>query len=129
MTPNFKALVLTYKTAPLAIREQVSLNEEASKKLLNFMRDYTGATDVLVVSTCNRTEIYYLAEQDFSNAIFKGLSLIKNTSADLEQHFTRFYDVDAVQHLFEVAMGLDAQVIGDLQISGQVKKAYQWSAD
>ena len=129
MTQNFKALVLTYKTAPLAIREQVSLNEEASKKLLNFMRDYTVATDVLVVSTCNRTEIYYLAEQDFSNAIFKGLSLIKNTSSDLEQHFTRFYDEDAVQHLFEVAMGLDAQVIGDLQISGQVKKAYQWSAD
>ena len=129
MTQNFKALVLTYKTAPVAIREQVSLNEEASKKLLNFMRDYTVATDVLVVSTCNRTEVYYLAEQDFSNAIFKGLSLIKNISSDFEQHFTRFYDIDAVQHLFEVAMGLDAQVIGDLQISGQVKKAYQWSAD
>jgi len=129
MTQNFKALVLTYKTAPVAIREQVSLNEEASKKLLNFMRDYTVATDVLVVSTCNRTEVYYLAEQDFSNAIFKGLSLIKNISSDFEQHFTRFYDIDAIQHLFEVAMGLDAQVIGDLQISGQVKKAYQWSAD
>jgi glutamyl-tRNA reductase len=129
MTPNFKALALTYKTAPVAVREQVSLNEEASKKLLNFMRDYTTATDVLVVSTCNRTEIYYLAEQDFSNAIFKGLSLVKNTSSDLEQHFTKFYDEHAVQHLFEVAMGLDAQVIGDLQISGQVKKAYQWSAD
>lgn len=129
MTQNFKALALTYKTAPVAIREQVSLNEEASKKLLNFMRDYTTATDVLVVSTCNRTEIYYLAEQDFSSAILKGLSLIKNISGDIEHHFTRLGDIQAVQHLFEVAMGLDAQVIGDLQISGQVKKAYQWSAD
>ena len=90
MTQNFKALALTYKTAPVAIREQVSLNEEAAKKLLNFIRDYTTASDVLVVSTCNRTEIYYLADQDYSNAIFKGLSLIKNISGDLEQHFTRF---------------------------------------
>ena len=129
MTQNFKALALTYKTAPVAIREQVSLNEEAAKKLLNFIRDYTTASDVLVVSTCNRTEIYYLADQDYSNAIFKGLSLIKNISGDLEQHFTRFNDENAIQHLFNVAMGLDAQVIGDLQISGQVKKAYQWSAD
>ena len=129
MTQNFKALALTYKTAPVAVREQVSLNEEASKKLLHFIRDYTTATDVLVVSTCNRTEIYYLADKDFSNTIFKGLGLIKNIETSLEEHFAHYTDFRAVQHLFDVAMGLDAQVIGDLQISGQVKKAYQWSAD
>ncbi|MBA4054219.1 MAG: glutamyl-tRNA reductase [Marivirga sp.] len=129
MTQNFKALVLTYKTAPVAIREQVSLNEEASKKLLHFIRDFTTASDVLVVSTCNRTEIYYLGDQDFSNTIFKGLSLIKNIGSEFEEHFTLYTGQTAVQHLFDVAIGLDAQVIGDLQISGQVKKAYQWSAD
>jgi len=129
MTQNFKALALTYKTAPVAVREQVSLNEEASKKLLHFIRDYTTATDVLVVSTCNRTEIYYLADKDFSTTIFKGLGLIKDLDASLEEHFAHYTDTKAVQHLFDVAMGLDAQVIGDLQISGQVKKAYQWSAD
>ncbi|MBL0740284.1 glutamyl-tRNA reductase [Chryseolinea lacunae] len=129
MTQNFKALVLTYKTAPVAIREQVSLNEEASKKLLNFIRDYTAATDVLVVSTCNRTEVYYLAEKDFSTEIFKGLSLLKAIEPGFEAHFSNFSGQAAVQHLFDVAIGLDAQVIGDLQISGQVKNAYQWSAD
>lgn len=129
MTQNFKALVLTYKTAPVAIREQVSLNEEASKKLLNFIRDYTAATDVLVVSTCNRTEVYYLAEKDFSTEIFKGLSLLKAIEPGFEAHFSNFSGQTAVQHLFDVAIGLDAQVIGDLQISGQVKNAYQWSAD
>jgi glutamyl-tRNA reductase len=129
MTQNFKALVLTYKTAPVAIREQVSLTEEASKKLLNFIRDYTTATDVLVVSTCNRTEVYYLAEKDFSTEIFKGLALLKQIDAGFEEHFTFFQGAEAVQHLFDVAIGLDAQVIGDLQISGQVKNAYQWSAD
>lgn len=129
MTQNFKALVLTYKTAPVAIREQVSLNEEASKRLLHFIRDYTKASDAMVVSTCNRTEVYYLAEQDFSSVIFKGISFIKNIGAEAEQYFKFYSDQEAVQHLFDVAMGLDAQVIGDLQISGQVKKAYQWSAD
>lgn len=129
MTRNFKALVLTYKTAPVAIREQVSLNEEGSKKLLHFIRDYIQATDVLVVSTCNRTEVYYVSEKDYSEAIFNGLRLIKNIEGSFEQHFSALSGQGAVQHLFEVAMGLDAQVVGDLQISGQVKKAYQWTAD
>src|SRR5690242_4634617 len=117
MTQNFKALVLTYKTAPVAIREQVSLNETAAKKLMNFIRDYVPATDVLIVSTCNRTEIYYLADNDLSGEIFKGLSLIKDIDAGFEQHFTKFSGQHAVQHLFEVAVGLDAHVMGDFQIS------------
>ena len=129
MTQNFKALALTYKTAPVAIREQVSLNETAAKKLHQFIRNYTAATDVLIVSTCNRTEIYYLAEKDFSFEIFSGLSLLKNCEPGFEQHFTKFNGSEAVSHLFEVSLGLDAQVMGDLQISGQVKNAYQWSAD
>jgi glutamyl-tRNA reductase len=129
MTLNFKALTLTYKTAPVAIREQVSLNESAVKKLHQFIRNYTSATDVLIVSTCNRTEVYYLAEKDFSVEIFKGLSLIKNCDPGFEKHFTILSGHEAVSHLFEVSLGLDAQVMGDLQISGQVKNAYQWSAD
>ncbi len=130
MTQNFKALVLTYKTAPVSVREQVSLNESAGKQLLNFIREYTTATDVLVVSTCNRTEVYYNAENDFHSEIFTGLAFVKNLSdRQFEGYFQQLQGKDAIQHLFEVSLGLDAQVIGDLQISGQVKNAYQWSAD
>jgi glutamyl-tRNA reductase len=129
MTENFKSLALSYKTAPLPVREQVSLNESAVKQLLHFLRDYTQATDLLVVSTCNRTEIYYSSERDLSDDIFKGIAFIKNPEKGFEQHFAKFEAVASIRHLFEVAIGLDAQVIGDLQISGQVKKAYQWSAD
>lgn len=129
MVQNFKALVLTYKTAPVAIREEVSLTEAASKQLMRFIREYTTITESLVVSTCNRTEIYYSADKDFSAEIFKGLSLVKHIEAGFEQHFSHLHGQDAVQHLFEVAIGLDAQIVGDLQISGQVKNAYQWSAD
>jgi len=129
MTQNFKALVLTYKTAPVAVREQVSLNEASSKRLMGFMRDFTTASDVLVVSTCNRTEIYYSSEADLAESILKGLAIVKETEPGFEKHFSRLEGAQAVQHLCEVAIGLDAQVVGDLQISGQVKNAYQWSAD
>lgn len=129
MDNSFKALVLTYKTAPVAIREQVSLTETGAKKLLNFVRELSSITDALVVSTCNRTEIYYYSEKDLSTDIFAGLKLIKNIQEDVRQHFIKLEGLEAVQHLFEVGIGLDAQVIGDLQISGQVKSAYQWSAD
>jgi glutamyl-tRNA reductase len=130
MTQHFKALVLTYKTAPVSVREQVSLNESAVKQLLHFIRDYTNATDVLVVSTCNRTEVYYNAENDFKSEILTGLALVKHLKdRSFEAFFNTLFGKDAIQHLFEVSLGLDAQVIGDLQISGQVKNAYQWSAD
>jgi len=129
MRPNFKALVLTYKTAPVEVREQVALTEITGKQLMSFMRDCTTATDVLVVSTCNRTEIYYSADKDFAKEIFAGLVSIKGHLPGFENHFTTLHGSDAVRHLFEVAIGLDAQVVGDLQISGQVKRAYQWSAD
>lgn len=129
MTQNFKSLALSYKTAPLTVREQVSLNESGAKQLLHFLRDYTPASDLLVVSTCNRTEIYYTSEKDLSEDIFKGLTLIKKPKKGFEQHFAKSEANASIRHLFEVAIGLDAQVIGDLQISGQVKNAYQWSAD
>lgn len=129
MESNFKALVLTYKAVPLEIREQVSLNELGAKQLFSYLREYTNANEALVISTCNRTEIYYSAEKDFSNEILAGLKSIKGIETNLDHYFTRLSDKGAVQHLFEVAIGLDAQIIGDLQISGQVKTAYQWSAD
>jgi glutamyl-tRNA reductase len=129
MTANFKLLALTYKTAPLSIREQVSLNELATRQLFDFLKEFTPATEVLIVSTCNRTEVYYAADRDLSSEIFKGLSFIKNPTEGFQQHFAKYEGLAAIKHLFEVAIGLDAQVIGDLQISGQVKNAYQWSAD
>jgi glutamyl-tRNA reductase len=129
MTQNFKSLILTYKTAPVAVREQVSLNEAAAKELLKFIREYSTASDVLVVSTCNRTEIYYVSEKDLSKEIFKGFALIKNLTPGFDEYFSVLEGAQAVEHLYEVAIGLDAQVVGDFQISGQVKNAYQWSAD
>ncbi|UOQ54225.1 glutamyl-tRNA reductase [Hymenobacter cellulosivorans] len=132
MLHPFKAVSLSFKKAPLEIRELISLDEAACRRFLHTLHHDLGLTDLLVLSTCNRTEIYYSAPRDQSPEIIEALGQLKGLT-DVAAYFP-YFDIldtyhDAVQHLFEVAMGLDAQVVGDLQISNQVKQAYQWSAD
>lgn len=76
--PNlFQALTLSYKNAPIAIREMVALNEQASRSLLEKIKEFTPAREVLVLSTCNRTEVYYAADEDLSRQIIKLIALEK----------------------------------------------------
>ena len=89
-------------------------------------------SELLVVSTCNRTEIYYNHEQDKFAEIISMLAIEKgilDQVAVLKKYFKQYEKVDAIRHLFRVSMGLESQVVGDLQISNQVKRAYQWAAD
>lgn len=108
------------------------MDETSCKQFLQTLKDFIQASDLLVLSTCNRTEVYYTADVDYSQEIIKLLGLTKGISP-IQQYIDYFTNIethqDAVQHLFEVSMGLDAQVVGDIQISNQVKQAYQWSAD
>ena len=101
------------------------------------LRDFFGITELLVVSTCNRTEVYYSFGQervtpDVNEEIVR-LLLIEKGITDTENYLPYFQlypdYADAVLHLFEVCVGLHSQVIGDMQIPNQVKQAYQWSAD
>lgn len=132
MYQDFKALSLSFKNAPIQIREQVSLSEDADGRLLHYFKEFTSATDVLVLSTCNRTEVYYLSENDLSEDIIKLIGIEKGISNfdHIKPFFNKINDHEqAIQHLFYVSMGLEAQVVGDIQISNQVKRAYQASAD
>ena len=132
MLDNFKSISLSHKTAPLAVRELIALNEEEAKRLMLRLRDFFGLTELLVVSTCNRTEVYYTFGQDLNREIAQ-LLLIEKGLTDTEPYLSyfQFYNDHsaAVHHLFEVCVGLHSQVIGDMQIPNQVKHAYQWSAD
>ncbi len=129
---QFRSIGISYKTAPLEIREQIALNEDEAKALMLKVQEFFGGSDILVVSTCNRTEIYYNAPQDFNVAIAKLLLIEKgliNTEAYLP-YFVHYTTQEAAsRHLFEVATGLQSQVVGDMQIPNQVKHAYQWSVD
>lgn len=132
MKENFKAISLSFKNAPIEIREQVSLNDESIGRLLNYFKEFTSVSDVLVLSTCNRTEVYYFNEEDLSEDIIKLIGIEKGIS-DFDS-FKPYFEIinehlSAVERLFRVSMGLEAQVVGDIQISNQVKRAYQLSAD
>jgi glutamyl-tRNA reductase len=132
MKENFKAISLSFKNAPIEIREQVSLNDEAIGRLLNYFKEFTSVSDVLVLSTCNRTEVYYFHDKELSEDIIKLIGIEKGISdfSSFKPYFEIINDHhDAVQRLFRVSMGLEAQVVGDIQISNQVKRAYQQSAD
>ncbi|GAA0188164.1 glutamyl-tRNA reductase [Fulvivirga kasyanovii] len=130
MQETFKVLGLSFKNTPLEIREKLALDETHAKRLMKFMNEFTQATDVLVLSTCNRTEIYYSCKKELTKEILQGISLIKGIDTPISEYFISYKKHSvAVERLFKVSMGLEAQVVGDLQISNQVKKAYQWSAD
>ena len=132
MIANFKAISLSYKNAPLEIRELMSLDELLCKKMMLELKDLPVISDILALSTCNRTEIYYCSDIDYTKEIIFLLGAQKGIFS-MDDYYVYFDSIyhhhQAIQHLFEVCIGLDSQVIGDAQISNQVKNAYQRSAD
>jgi len=132
MDSRFKAISLSYKNAPVEVRELIALDDNATKDLLRYFKEYSKLSDVLILSTCNRTEVYYSSQEDLSQEIVKLLGIHKNVQSvdELASYFDNYTAPNsAIKHLFEVATGLDAQVVGDMQIANQVKNAYQLSAD
>lgn len=132
MEKHFKAITLSFKNAPIALREMVALDEQSVFKLLAQLKDFTSLQDVLILSTCNRTEIYYYSEETLDEKIIRLIALIKGIRNfdELKCVFKSINDHHlAVEHLFRVSTGLEAQVVGDIQIANQIKRAYQASAD
>ncbi|BDD06273.1 glutamyl-tRNA reductase [Aureibacter tunicatorum] len=132
MYNNFKTTSLSYKHAPIEVRELVALDETACKSLLRMIKEHTDISEVLILSTCNRTEFYYCADEDRTVELVKLLCIHKGYS-DSSSILPFFHCIDdnyeAQKYFFRVSMGLEAKVIGDIQISNQIKRAYQWCAD
>ena len=132
MHNHFKVISISHKTATVEVRERMALNQEGTVQVLERIRDLFALRDVLVLSTCNRSEIYYGSDEDLSVELIKILALQNNLedAADFESYFENITDhLKAVKHLFRVAIGLESQIVGDMQITNQVKAAYQLSAD
>lgn len=132
MHNKFRAISLSHKSAPVQIRELISLSEGEIHSILLKLRDLFSLNDTMILSTCNRTEVYYSHDLDLSTEIIKLIGLEK-TLPDVVNYLEYFQilhnDRDAISHLFRVSIGLEAQVVGDIQIANQVKRAYQVSAD
>jgi glutamyl-tRNA reductase len=128
----FKSVSISHRTAPLSIREMVALNEEESKTFAIKCKDLFGLNELLIVSTCNRTELYYTAIENISEDLVKALLIEKGIQVNPEflNYFKHRNETeDSLRYLFEVATGLQSKVVGDLQIPNQIKKAYQLAAD
>jgi glutamyl-tRNA reductase len=132
MHSGLRAVSLSHTHAPVNIRELIYLPEAACKALLIKLQEILAVEEALIFSTCNRTEVYYVAERDLSQEIIKILAIEKGIADP--QPYLDYFDIfeeeeAAVRYLFEVSMGLHSQVLGDLQISNQIKQAYRWSND
>lgn len=130
MLNGFKALILTHHIAPLEVRGRYVLQEEEARQLLQFLQQH-GIQEAMVLSTCNRTEIYYHHAQSQEDLLFHLLGLLKHYPIAQDKSYFQHLEKGeaAIRHLFAVSLGLDSQVLGDLQIINQVKQAYQLSAD
>lgn len=120
------ALGLNHKSASVELRERLAFTPDNLADALKTVQKVAGCDEAVILSTCNRTEIYCFGDDAEPEKIIKWLADFHQLMpSDLQQHLYIHRDVDATRHLMRVASGLDSMVIGEPQILGQVKQAYQ----
>lgn len=125
-------LGVSHRTAPVDLRERLDFSSRDLGAAVEALATRASAAESVVLSTCNRSEIY-VASSDPSRAhdeLVQFLSEYHGLPADaFTPHLFSFSDAEAAQHLFRVAAGLDSLIVGEPQILGQVKDAYQTASD
>src|SRR6202451_728546 len=117
-------LGINHKTAPVALREKVAFSEERLLAALHTLRRETGIAEVVIVSTCNRTEVYWAGPATGSQ-LSQWLERHHGNNLDLAASLYVHQESRAIEHTFSVASGLDSMVLGEVQILGQLKDAYR----
>jgi len=116
----------SHRTAALDLLQALSVSPDEIRELLPMMKEDLGLVEAVYLSTCNRTEIYALSEDEDPAACAQKIVtwLLEKCSADVEideQHLYRRIDRDAVEHLLRVASGLDSLILGETEITGQIQ--------
>ncbi len=120
------ALGINHKTAPVEVREQLAFAPEQLPEALRELQGCTGIREAVILSTCNRTELYCSLESVDSRPVLawlEGYHVLQ--LQDMQPYLYHHFDQPAVRHVLRVAAGLDSMVLGEPQILGQVKAAYQ----
>ena len=120
------AIGLSYRTAPVDIREGVAVLPNALGTALKRLSSLPGISECAMLSTCNRSETYLVSDEPETSCrrVIDVLSELSQLDSDaLRKHLFIYQDTDAVRHLFEVSSGLDSMIMGEPQIAGQVKDA------
>jgi glutamyl-tRNA reductase len=115
---------MNHKTAPVALREKVAFGEDRLSGALKSLRQGGGISEVVILSTCNRTEVYWSGTATGAE-LTAWLERHHGNSLDLASSLYVHQEGSAVEHAFSVASGLDSMVLGEPQILGQLKDAYR----
>lgn len=124
---EISVLGLNYKTAPLSLRERLAVPAHKIEELLHELKERNIFNERLLLSTCNRTEIYGVGDPSLDGVNRAKQFLSEYSKLDLSVFEEKLYVLrkpDSVSHLFSVASGLDSMVVGETEITGQVKNAY-----
>jgi len=120
------AVGINYNTAPVAIRERLAFPAETLESSLKTLWNSHKISGAAILSTCNRTEFYCQSETDNSNSLIEWIADTKDISPnDFTPYLYSHSDSQSIRHMFRVACGLDSMVLGEPQILGQMKTAYQ----
>ncbi|MBN6205668.1 glutamyl-tRNA reductase [Ralstonia pickettii] len=121
-----------YKTAPVEIREKLAFSEEALKEAMAELKNRKSILENVILSTCNRTEIYAVVDQLHTGRYYIKTFLADWFDIDKDEISTYMHiteNDDAMEHLFRVTTGLDSMVLGETQILGQVRDAFLMSQE
>jgi glutamyl-tRNA reductase len=122
------ALGVSHKTAPLDLRERLSLTEGSAAGALRELTAAEGIHEAAAISTCNRTELYLIVS-DPVEAESTALGVLTRQAeirpTELLGHLYSLRSGEAARHLFRVTAGLDSMIVGEAEIQGQVKRAYE----
>ncbi len=117
---------VSHKTAPIQLREKLALPPERLGPLLERLTK-SGLPEAVVLSTCNRFEVYARPSASFSTESITAIFNDLYGSSSLESSVYKYESLDTVRHLFRVAAGLESLVVGETEVLGQVKNAYQFA--
>jgi len=123
---NIFAWGFNFKTAPVSVRELLACSREEAKSLLPAIQSYSGVKEIVLLSTCNRVEIYAVCE-DYSQVYSMVQSFLDIKGINLSYRKYSFFleGKPALAHIFRVASSLDSMVVGESQIVSQFKEAFQ----
>jgi len=128
MSAALLALGVSHKTAPVALRERLALPEGRASGFLAELVSHDAVREAVAISTCNRTELYMITGDPVEAESAALGALARQAEMRPTELLGRLYalrDEEAVRHLFAVAGGLDSMIVGEAEVQGQVKRAYE----
>ena len=124
---------ISHRTAPVELREQLAFGDAVLLEALKELVDRETITEGLIISTCNRVEILATTSKHAMDGITQLHEFLERRHGCrpemFERHFYSFTDLEAIRHVFRVTSSLDSMVVGEPQITGQVKQAFQLAQD